>query len=189
VVPRPIGLFLVLFVLVACGDNDTAERTLESKLNARAAALSLALKTHNDQSAANNTGLVVQLAFGAEADLDLYVTDPLLETTYFANRQSKSGGSLGKDSRCDGGPLQIEEVKFKAPIHGRYRVGVDFPKRCKAGPRDFEERAAFTLSIFYNGQRKLLQSTVDYHFFELAVLEFDVNAMELKELDNGPSTN
>ena len=37
------------------------------------------------------SGVTVQLAFGEEADLDLYVTDPLLETVYFARHESRTG--------------------------------------------------------------------------------------------------
>ena len=41
------------------------------------------------QGAAN---LRIQLAFDDAADLDLYVTDPLQETVYFANTRSRSSG-------------------------------------------------------------------------------------------------
>ena len=34
--------------------------------------------------------LCVTLAFGGRADLDLYVTDPTLETTYFAKSKKKN---------------------------------------------------------------------------------------------------
>ena len=35
----------------------------------------------------------------AHPDLDLYVTDPLLETLYFANKESKSGGRISRGTR------------------------------------------------------------------------------------------
>jgi hypothetical protein len=69
----------------------------------------------------------VRLVFGEAADLDLYVTDPLQETVYFANSPSRSGGRLERDVRC-GEPLpRIETIEFAATAPGRYRVGVDFP--------------------------------------------------------------
>ena len=48
--------------------------------------------------------LLLRLAFGAEADLDLYVTDPQLETLYYANTPVRSGGELLEDQRCDATP-------------------------------------------------------------------------------------
>ena len=76
--------------------------------------------------------LRLALAFGAEADLDLFVTDPLQETVYFANSPSGIGGKLAEDIRCDAGAPRVETVLFEAPIPGRYRISVDFPKRCVA---------------------------------------------------------
>lgn len=76
-------------------------------------------------------GLRVELSFGREADLDLYVTDPQLETVYFANSPSRQGGVLLQDQRCDMPPPRIETVVFAHPPPGRYRVGVDFPQRCR----------------------------------------------------------
>lgn len=76
--------------------------------------------------------LVIELHFGEEADLDLYVTDPARETIYFANTPSSaSGGALEADARCDSPAPRIERVRFSAPPSGSYRVGVDFPERCR----------------------------------------------------------
>ena len=75
--------------------------------------------------------LRVELAFGQDADLDLYVTDPLQETVYFANTPSQQGGVLLDDRRCDSPPPRIETVVFEHPPPGRYRVGVDYPRRCR----------------------------------------------------------
>jgi hypothetical protein len=70
--------------------------------------------------------LRVRLAFGAEGDLDLYVTDPLAETIYFANERAASGGRLVADARCDTPAPRIEEIHFDAPPAGTYRIGVDY---------------------------------------------------------------
>jgi hypothetical protein len=75
---------------------------------------------------ANGRELRVRLAFGAAADLDLYVTDPLDETIYFANERATGGGRLVADARCDSPDPRVEEVVFEAPRAGRYRVGVDY---------------------------------------------------------------
>jgi hypothetical protein len=74
--------------------------------------------------------LVVRLAFGADADLDLFVSDPRSETVYFAKRRSRSGGRLAADLRCDAPGPRIETVRFEHPLPGRYRIGVDYPEAC-----------------------------------------------------------
>jgi hypothetical protein len=76
------------------------------------------------------TGLRIRLAFGADADLDLYVTDPLQETVYFANTPSASGGRLAEDVTCSDAEPRVETVVFEEPPPGRYRIGIDFPIRC-----------------------------------------------------------
>lgn len=73
-----------------------------------------------------NGALRIWLAFGAAADLDLYVTDPRDETIYFANERAAAGGRLVADARCESPAPRIEEVVFAAPQPGRYRVGVDY---------------------------------------------------------------
>lgn len=75
---------------------------------------------------ARDGALRVRLAFGAEADLDLYVTDPRAETIYFANERAAAGGRLVADARCDSPSPRIEEVVFAAPLPGSYRIGVDY---------------------------------------------------------------
>jgi hypothetical protein len=92
-------------------------------LEAEAARLEAAL-TQAPPPAAG--ALRVQLAFGAAADLDLYVTDAFAETIYFANERAAAGGRLVADARCDSPAPRIEEVLFAAPQPGTYRVGVDY---------------------------------------------------------------
>jgi len=92
--------------------------------------------------------LRVRLAFGAAADLDLYVTDPLQETVYFANSPSRAGGSLDRDLRCGDAAPRIETVSFAEPRSGVYRVGVDFPEHCDGA----REPVAFAVVVERNGR-------------------------------------
>jgi hypothetical protein len=92
-------------------------------LEAEAARLETALA---EAPPAPDGALRVRLAFGAAADLDLYVTDPLAETLYFANQRAASGGRLVADAHCDSAAPRVEEVRFPAPLPGRYRIGVDY---------------------------------------------------------------
>lgn len=85
-------------------------------------------------------GLVVTLAWDAPVDLDLYVTEPGLETVYFANRKSAHGGVLERDARCADAPAgrraagatepRLEAIRWPAPPAGQYRVAVDFIETC-----------------------------------------------------------
>lgn len=126
----------------------------------------------------DSEALVVRLAFGPEADLDLYVTDPRLETIYFANHKAKSGGQISADGRCGSTVLQSEHVRFDAPVPGRYRVGIDYPESCKEtnGP------VAHALSVLYKGKRLEMQGSVSLQQFEVIVLEFDIDAKDIKEV-------
>jgi len=95
--------------------------------------------------------LVVTLAWSAPVDLDLYVTEPGLETVYYANPRSRGGGALERDARCAdaaGGPRE-ERIRWTAPPAGRYRVGVDYPEACARAGREVDYR----LVIEANGRR------------------------------------
>jgi hypothetical protein len=92
-------------------------------------------------------GLVVTLAWSAPVDLDLYVTMPGGETIYYANPRE----AFTRDSRCaDGtrGP-RSEEVRWRCPAPGRYRLGVDFPEACADGV----DVAAYRLVVELDGAR------------------------------------
>lgn len=136
----------------------------------------LAAHLQPGKAAGDANTLVVRLAFGADTDLDLYVTDPSLETIYFANHQSKSGGAITEDRRCGAEGIQVEEVRFALPQAGRYRVGVDYPEHCRGG----EAPAAHAVSVTYNGQRLEGQGVVKLRKFDVVVLEFEFDGRELK---------
>ena len=96
--------------------------------------------------------LVVILVWTAPVDLDLYVTDPGLETVYYANPQSRSGGVLERDARCADGTegTREERIRWTAPPAGRYRVGVDYPEACAHAGRTVDYR----LVVEANGRRE-----------------------------------
>ena len=114
--------------------------------------------------------LVVQLAFDASADLDLYVTDPLLETVYFANTPSRSGGFLDRDRTCADVAPRIETIVFERPPPGRYRIGVEYPQSCGA-----ELTAPFAVRALHGEQRFERSGVLPPRRFEPIVLEFDID--------------
>jgi hypothetical protein len=116
----------------------------------------------------------VRLSFGADVDLDLHVTDPLSETVYFANTPSVSGGVLSADVRCESEGPRVEETAWEEPPPGRYRVGVDFPIRC----RKLDAAAPYVLEIWANGVRHELHNAIEFGRFEPIVYEFEVKAAD-----------
>ena len=132
--------------------------------SARADALEAALAAEPPAAAGE---LVVRLAVEAGADLDLYVSDPLEETVYYANTPARSGGALETDLRCPHA-TGVETVRFAEPLAGRYRVGVDFPKRCEGD----EGIVPWVLSIESHGERRLLRGLAAWNVFASRVDEF-----------------
>ena len=112
--------------------------------------------------------LVVRLAFEPGADLDLYVSDPLDETVYYANTPVRSGGALDADRRCPEPGDGVETVRFAAPLAGRYRVGVDFQQRCHADA----DVVPWAISIDAGGERRLLRGLARHGRFASRVDEF-----------------
>jgi hypothetical protein len=115
----------------------------------------------------NGQALQVSLTFGDAADLDLYVTDPLQETVYFANSPSHSGGALESDRRCDAPAPRVEVVRFEWPLAGRYRVGVDYPERCRAA----KDPIPFLVVVDAHGQRHERRGTIELGQFLPIVVE------------------
>jgi hypothetical protein len=130
-----------------------------------AAALEAALAA---QPLAPGGELVVRLAFEAGADLDLYVSDPLEETVYYANTPVRSGGALAADLRCDAAAPRIEVVRFPRPLHGTYRVGVDYQERCPGGAGV----VAWSITIDARGERRALRGLAEWNVFTSRVDEF-----------------
>lgn len=114
--------------------------------------------------------LVVQLAFDASADLDLYVTDPLQETVYFANTPSRSGGFLDRDRTCKNAAPRIETIVFERPPPGRYRIGVEYPQPCGA-----EVAAPFAVRARHGEQRVERSGALPPRRFDPIVLELEID--------------
>lgn len=152
-------------LLAACGGAGGPTPADPAALARQANELAAAL-----HEAAPVGGLRVQLAFRAGADLDLYVTDPLEETVYFANTPTRTGGELLADRRCGDAEVRVEEVVFREPLPGRYRVGVDYPKHC-AGR---EETAAFAVTLRTSGLRREHTGSIAFQHFLPTVIEIDL---------------
>jgi len=120
-----------------------------------------------------SSGLVVRLAFDDVADLDLFVTDPLQESVYFANSPSRSGGYLVDDRRCSDPPPRLEAVHFPEPVVGRYRVGVDFHGRCEKTSRsgDAKEEGLYIVRVEQGGRILERRGMLTPGLFEVIVIE------------------
>ncbi len=115
--------------------------------------------------------LTVRLAFGAGADLDLYVTGPDEEAVYYANTPSEIGGELLEDRRCVHAAPRVEVVRFAAPLEpGRYRVGVDYPHACG----ESKAPAPFALRVESPGASVDLRGLARHRVFEAIVTEVEV---------------
>ncbi len=113
----------------------------------------------------------VRLAFGAEVDLDLFVSDPLEESVYFANDRAASGGELIGDRRCEHPAPRVETIEWSAPPTGRYRIGVDFPRRCGDGTA---RTAVFALAVEHGASRTLHRGLIDVGVFLPVVARQDL---------------
>ncbi len=111
----------------------------------------------------------VRLEFGADADLDLFVTDPMHEEIYFANSPSRLGGVFVADRRCDDPAPRVETVRFSPAPAGRYRVSVDFPTRCRPGI----EAAPYRVVVEANGEERRVEGTAHFGSLEHIVVEFE----------------
>lgn len=165
------ALALTSLALAACAAAPSREPAPEPDATARArslATLGAALDAEGPPNAGpGDAGVSVRLAFGAEADLDLYVTDPSLETVYFAKRESASGGRLETDRRCDAPAPRIEVAKFPTATPGVWRVGVDHPRRCDGG----KEASPFVVELVAPGIVRRGEGTIGPGEFRIVVLE------------------
>jgi len=119
-------------------------------------------------------GVIVTLRWTAPVDLDLYVTDPTLETVYFANPRTASGGVLERDARCaDRQPGErVERARWTRPPPGKYRVGVDYLETCAGRASEAE----YALRVDVDGQRREITGRARRAEREPLVLEFTVAA-------------
>ncbi len=127
---------LILLAVVACAGAPPSEPSHDPRPAGELAAEAHLLAEHLRETPAAplpDGAVRVRLAFGGDADLDLYATDPSFETVYFANSPTRAGGTLEADVRCDAPAPRIETVTFAAVRPGTYRVGVDFPESCEGG--------------------------------------------------------
>lgn len=167
---RPRSAALLAAALLACAGGDEAGRPAgAASADARSVAAPVAERLASEAPPPEGA-LVVRLAFGAEADLDLYVTDPQLETVYFGHVEARSGGRLQADRRCGSPAPRVEEVRFEHPLPGRYRVGVDHPERCGEG----EGPVPFAVSVAGPGVARSAEGALPARTFEPVVLEFEL---------------
>ena len=170
---HPLLTALAGVLLFGCAEP---EPTVEAREAIAARAESLAASLAGGQ-VDRARGLVVRLMFESDVDLDLYVTDPLLETVYFARHDSRTGGRIVSDVRCDTTGPRVEEIRFPDPWPGRYRVGVDFPHRCDGSASRVP--APFAVTVDLDGSAtESVHGLVEREFFEVRVLEFDIGGPE-----------
>jgi hypothetical protein len=139
-------------------------------LAARHEALARALTSPPAEATAES--LVVRLAFDADADLDLYVTDPTQESVYFGNSPSSTGGELLADLRCDAPAPRVETIVFARRMPGVVRIGVDAPEAC----RDDVRLVLFVVELRAGERRVERRGVAVPGRFEVIVLEADVDA-------------
>ncbi len=161
-------LAVVLPMLSSCVEPEPDVAALKA-IEARAAELAQTLAAQDD---AEIDGMVVRLKFDDDVDLDLYVTDPLLETVYFARHESRTGGVISADVRCDSSGPRVEEIRFPDPWPGRYRIGVDFPARCDGAKS--RAPAPYAVTVNADGVLHEARGLVSLEQFEVVVLEFDL---------------
>lgn len=190
-----VGLFAIVLAVVSAGcapsrpiapvraptPDSTIDREFDADQRARLDRLRAALAESRSSSA--SSGLVVRLAFDEAADLDLFVTDPMQESVYFANSPTRSGGTLIDDRRCNDPSPRIEVVHYAMPTPGRYRVGVDFHRRCQdtSLSGDEEKQGLYVVRVDDGARVLEREGKVVPGQFEVIVIEFDYLEVDMSE--------
>lgn len=160
---------LAATLLVGCGaSEDTPPGASDALDSERRETLIRALASQ--PAGGTSESLVVRLAFGEDADLDLYVTETSQETVYFGNSPAAGGELLG-DLRCDSPAPRIETVFFARRAAGRVRVGVDAPEACREGVRE----TPFVVELWAGERRIERRGVASVGRFDVIVLEADVD--------------
>jgi hypothetical protein len=122
---------LAALALAACAGTSELGEAERARLAEQSQAAAALIETRDAPAPGE---LRVRLAF-PDGDLDLYVTNAHAETIYFWNTPAQTGGSLERDMRCDDAAPRIETVRVPAAPAGRYRVAVDYHRRCAGAAR------------------------------------------------------
>lgn len=114
--------------------------------------------------------LVFLLQHPGTVDLDLFITDPHDESTYFGNSPASRGSKLLKDSVCSmSDTTAIEIIEFPKPSQGRYRIGLDFPESCDNKIKE----VPYLIVINEDGEQRSIQGQIELEHFILIVDEFE----------------
>lgn len=113
--------------------------------------------------------LRVQLAF-PDGDLDLYVTNAHAEAIYFWNTPAETGGALERDVRCKDPRPRTEVVRIPDAPPGRYRVAVDYARRCEGAGR-----VGFAVLLEHAGRRATATGEIGPHEWLARVLDFEIS--------------
>ena len=128
------------------------------------------------------SGLQIRLVFGAEADVDLFVTDPDLETLYFGNNPSLGGGVLAEDIRCNAATPHAEVVTFGNARPGRYRVGVEHARRCTRSRLPVPYR----VEVLSGESNWSVEGELAPGAFDNRVVEFDLRGSAARRVEPKP---
>lgn len=114
--------------------------------------------------------LEVRLTFSAEADLDLFVTDPAHETVYFGNNPSRGGGVLERDLRCGAAEPRTEVVILRNATPGLYRVGIEYARSCTFRARNVN----YSIEAHVAGREWKAEAEIAPSEFRNRALEFEI---------------
>jgi hypothetical protein len=128
-----------------------------------------------EMAKSNTAPLTIFLHHPKTVDLDLFVTDPFDEATYYGNSPTSHGSRLVKDTLCSSTQEQaIEVIEFPDPASGRYRIGLDFPESCD----ERVKKVPYLIVVNINGEQRSIRGTIELQHFLLIVDEFNYQGMQ-----------